>query len=316
MRVEDVRFFVVGHGRSGTTWLERTLNTHPEVLCKGPGMFFGRNLQNFGGRKVLYEVLSNSEDLKTWYGGNENLWTKSRNFDQYVAGTARASIDYLMRREMTESGKRVLGDRTPHHVSHLHEIHALYPDAKIVHAIRDGRDVAISGMHSFWKGSRDKGGPVNLSSEEIETRDAYLGNREAFLSGGRSIFTEGRIRQRSNGWNRIVRRGRQTGANLFGENYFEFFYEDHLDRPHEALGELFRFLEADSSPKTIDRVVEANRFEKLTGRNRGQESSGAFMRKGIHGDWKEVFTARDKKVFKEHAGELLVGLGYEKDSNW
>ena len=54
LAVEDVRFFAVGHGRSGTTWLERTLNTHPEVLCKGSGMFFGKDIESIGGRRLLY----------------------------------------------------------------------------------------------------------------------------------------------------------------------------------------------------------------------------------------------------------------------
>jgi len=103
---------------------------------------------------------------------------------------------------------------------------------------------------------------------------------------------------------------------LFGDNYLEFRYEEHLNRPREALRGLFRFLGVDDSPEVIERVIEANRFEKMTGRTRGQESSGAFIRRGVHGDWKEVFTERDKRVFKEEAGELLVELGYEKDSNW
>ncbi len=317
LRVEDVRFFVVGHGRSGTTWLERTLDTHPEILCKGSGMFFGRNLQNFGGRRLLYEVLSNSEGLKTWHNaGILNLWTKQSEFERDMAQITRAAIDSLMRRALTESGKRVLGDRTPHHVSHLDEVQTFYPTAKIVHAIRDGRDVAISGMHSFWNSSQDKGGPVKLSPEEAEIRERYLENREAFISSGRSIFTEERIRQRASGWNRIVRRGQQTGRRLFGENYFEFRYEDHLYRPHEALQQLFGFLAADTNPETIAQVVEANRFEKMTGRKPGQEDSKSFHRKGVAGDWREVFTERDKQIFKEEAGEMLVSLGYEKGLNW
>lgn len=317
MRVEDVRFFVGGHGRSGTTWLETTLNSHPEILCLGPGMFFGRSVQNFGDRRLLYEVLTSSEGLNSWHERNDNLWTKPEEFEQNVAQITRAAIDALMRRKLTESEKRILGDRTPHHISHLHEVHDLYPKSEVVHAIRDGRDVSISNLHAFWQHSVDRGGPANISSEEVEIRDAYHKDREALLKSGHSIFTEERIRQQAAGWNRIVRRGSRTGRKLFGNNYFEFKYEDHLDRPQEALGELFRFLGAKTSLEIIERVVEENSFEKLSeGRSRGQESSGAFFRKGISGDWREVFNERDREIFKEEAGELLVELGYEKDLNW
>jgi hypothetical protein len=35
-------FFVVGQQKSGTTWLMRMLDSHPEILCKGEGRFFGK----------------------------------------------------------------------------------------------------------------------------------------------------------------------------------------------------------------------------------------------------------------------------------
>ncbi|MGI9050973.1 MAG: sulfotransferase family protein [Rubrobacteraceae bacterium] len=316
MQVEDVRFFAVGNGRSGTTWLEHTLNTHPEILCKGSGMFFGKDIRNFGGRRLLYEVLAHSEGLKTWHEIDLNEWTDPEEFERDVDQITRAAIDALMRRWLTGSGKRVLGDRTPHHIAHLQEVHTLYPKARIVHAVRDGRDVAISNLHVFWGHSPDRGGPANISPEEIEIRDAYLEDRGVFLRSGRSIFTEERIRQQATGWSRIVRKGRKKGKELFGDNYIELKYEDHLHRPEEALERLFRFLEVDANPEVIQAVVEANRFEKLTGRSRGQESSGEFMRKGISGDWRETFTERDRRIFKEEAGELLVELGYEKDLSW
>jgi hypothetical protein len=56
-----------------------------------------------------------------------------------------------------------------------------------------------------------------------------------------------------------------------------------------------------------------------SGRERGQENytlDHGKHRKGIAGDWKNVFTERDKAVFKEAAGNLLIELGYEKDDNW
>jgi hypothetical protein len=36
----------------------------------------------------------------------------------------------------------------------------------------------------------------------------------------------------------------------------------------------------------------------------------------VAGDWKNAFTERDKAIFKETAGELLVELGYAKDMSW
>jgi hypothetical protein len=39
-------------------------------------------------------------------------------------------------------------------------------------------------------------------------------------------------------------------------------------------------------------------------------------RKGKSGGWKDVFTKEHKDVFKKHAGELLIELGYEDDFDW
>ena len=46
------------------------------------------------------------------------------------------------------------------------------------------------------------------------------------------------------------------------------------------------------------------------------EGIASFLPKGQAGNWSRLFTARDKAVFKEAAGEMLVKWGYEKDLNW
>ncbi len=43
--------------------------------------------------------------------------------------------------------------------------------------------------------------------------------------------------------------------------------------------------------------------------------SGTF-RKGQPGNWREHFTAHNIEVFKEKTGDLLVTLGYEKNTDW
>ena len=45
-------------------------------------------------------------------------------------------------------------------------------------------------------------------------------------------------------------------------------------------------------------------------------SRGETKRKGIVGDWRNLFTQKHKDYFKEFAGQLLIELGYEKDLNW
>ncbi len=40
------------------------------------------------------------------------------------------------------------------------------------------------------------------------------------------------------------------------------------------------------------------------------------FRSGKTGEWKKHFTEEHKKIFKEVAGDLLIKLGYEKDTDW
>jgi len=40
------------------------------------------------------------------------------------------------------------------------------------------------------------------------------------------------------------------------------------------------------------------------------------FRSGKTGEWKNLFTGEHKRIFKDVAGELLIKLGYEKNSDW
>jgi hypothetical protein len=104
---------------------------------------------------------------------------------------------------------------------------------------------------------------------------------------------------------------------LLGSDYTEVRYEDLLERPEEGVGRLLSFLDADASKQSVQRCVEKASFERWTkGRTRGEEDSSSLLRKGITGDWKNVFNAGDKEIFKDEAGDLLVQLGYENNLDW
>jgi Sulfotransferase domain len=63
-------------------------------------------------------------------------------------------------------------------------------------------------------------------------------------------------------------------------------------------------------------IVLANRFERMTGRQRGEEQVTAHERKGIAGDWRHYFSENVKSAFKERFGALLLATGYEHDLDW
>lgn len=53
-------------------------------------------------------------------------------------------VNIVYQRHLTASGKQRFGDKTPIYFKIIPQLVALYPDAKFIHLVRDGRDVAIS----------------------------------------------------------------------------------------------------------------------------------------------------------------------------
>lgn len=316
-------FFIVGFAKSGTSWLMRTLNGHPEILCTGEGLLFGRgkDLDKRRGTLApssLYGVFADSEYLRAWL--KSSAWTRRDDPEKHVNNLTRMSIDYFLGEKLANTNKKIVGDKTPFISEEcIEEISTIYPGAKVVHIVRDGRDVAVSAVHHMWNHSADAGGHLDsVQAEELAKRDAYRKDPEAFRASGHSIFNEERLRKGFvESWRNMTASAVKDGPALLGENYTEVRYEDLLDRPDEEIGRVLRFLGADAGERAVGKCIEAGSFEKWTkGRARGQEDSSSFFRKGVAGDWRNVFTERDKQVFKEEAGDLLIELGYEKDNHW
>jgi hypothetical protein len=320
-------FFVVGHGKSGTTWVRNVLDAHPEILCRGEGRFFGRDFVRVAPPEdlsrgwltsvqptSLYGALSSSSDLRTWI--ERSVWTDGEDADEHLSNLNRLAVNYFLARRLSQTNKRIVGDKTTFAgEDEVAEIGALYPEAKVIHTIRDGRDVAVSMIHHMWNYSRDTGAFYDLDPEDLERRDAYRRDPASALATG--LFTEKRLKNIARSWAARVGEAAERGPALLGENYAEVRYENLLRRPVEEVSGLLRFLGAKADAETARRCVEKSSFEKWSGgRERGREESSSFYRKGVAGDWRNVFTPDDKRVFKEAAGDLLIRLGYERDDDW
>lgn len=311
----DTVFFLVGEMRSGTSWLRRTLSAHPEVACRSEGSFFGRGYDR---EEIpvyrqpvssLTRALAVSEELRTWHGLSWNGW--SDGYERDLLSLSRLAVDYFLSKEVTRTGKRIVGDKSPQHTACLEEIHEIYPDARIVHIVRDGRDVAVSAIHHWWRLALDReDGVFELTREELDTRDAYLADRSGFEAGGRSIFTEERLRQLARRWAQRVGSAHRAGPALFGERYVEVAYEDLVLDPRPTLGKVLDALGARSEDAPLERCIEAGSFRRAAKRPPGEEDAGSFFRKGVAGDWTTRFTQRDRDIYEDVAGDTLAELGY------
>ena len=316
-------FFVVGYQKSGTTWLMKMLDSHPEILCQGEGRPFGRDWRREHLKEKrasypptsLYNAIVSSEDLRYWV--ERSVWSRRDDVDEHLTNLTGLAIEYFLTQRLLKTGKRMAGDKTvlltPEIVK---EIGAVCPKAKVIHIIRDGRDVVVSSMHHRWNQAEDQGGTGKISPEQLAKREAYRENPQMLLETDEGLFANGGLTGNAVRWSTRVGETVKDGPVLLGDNYIEVRYEDLLERSEEEVRRLLKFLGADAAEQTVKACVNAASFEKLSGgRKRGQEAA-SFFRKGIAGDWKNVFTERNKQDFKAVAGELLIELGYEEDNNW
>ncbi|MBI5933967.1 MAG: sulfotransferase [Chloroflexi bacterium] len=299
------KFFIFGHARSGTTLLMRLVRLHPDVHCNYQAHFFTRH--------PLLKSLVNTPDAEEWLTRKSNRWNQGRDLSPLVL---RAAADVILERDAAREGKSIVGDKSPSSTIHgqaVRDMHAVYPDAKLVYIVRDGRDVLTSErFRNFVEESKF------LTADDKRILSDLRTDSAPFSDGRRSIFTETFIRRVASGWVANLHETEDEARRLFGEYYFGMRYEDLLSTPFDEMTKLWTFLGAKKISKSLANDIQAemssNPDEEWQAQRNGDISS--FLPKGQAGNWSRLFTARDKAVFKEVAGEMLVKWKYEKDLNW
>jgi len=265
-------FYIVGQAKSGTTWLMRLLDAHPEIMCKGEGRIFGRGYKRPDVKRMdaptyqpssLYRALLDAEYLNFWI--KRSVWTREGDPDEQLRRLTRATIHHFLAARAAPSNKRIVGDKTPLLSDEIvTEIATIDPSAKVIHIIRDGRDIAISAKHHIWNRSTDRGGIHDLDSEEEAIRDAYREGPADFRENGRSIFTPDWLAGTAVEWVEMTRRARDDGRRLLGDRYLELRYEDLQSDPERETAAACRFLGADPSPRVVEACVARASFERAT----------------------------------------------------
>jgi LPS sulfotransferase NodH len=252
---ESTYFFVCGAPKSGTTWLQRLLDAHPQVVCSGEGHFVEELVLPIMRIRDRYnQVLAQADDVV--YEGNPYHPKLS---DRDLVPHIKSLIITLMQKRL-KPGARAIGDKTPRYYDFLDRLKILFPDARFLHIVRDPRDVAVS---LFYHGARR--GWDTLVVGSAMRRHLVFSAMQNFLDA-------------------VEKFARFSAADP--TRCLEVRYEDLSAEPRPILQAAFDLLGVPATTQAIDEVVASASFENWSARARGQEDAQSFFRKGIVGDWK------------------------------
>jgi len=282
--------FIVGVGRSGTTMLRLMLDAHPELTIP-PETHFVPDLieaiQGGAGREKAVETMTAARQWGDLGIEPEEVLERWSALDGFQPGPALRAF-YAIYTE--RQGKPRWGEKTPIYVKNMRRIESVLPEARFIHVIRDGRDVALSR----WKRT--------------------LGDKEPAPAT-----------QVAEGWRRRIRRAQKQGAKL--KHYLELRYEDLVTDTEPNLRAIAEFIELDWDPVMLryhehaaERMAEMARDlpasdGKPTRPGKERMQAHAMTQKPPDPSaiyrWKERMSAEDVAAFDAAAGGLLAELGYE-----
>ncbi|HEX5914905.1 MAG TPA: sulfotransferase, partial [Rubrobacter sp.] len=194
--------FIVGCPRSGTTLLRRLVDTHPHIAIIHQSRFIPNFFERRRGLTPEGLVTTKLVDRLLEARGVKNLETSRELLESLVEAGEPVSYSTFVTGVFDlygkRQGKRLVGDKTPGYVRRIPTLHALWPEAKFVHIIRDGRDVCMSAIS--W------------------SRAYNLARR--FSTWGEDPITTAAV-----WWEWHVRLGREDGGSLAPKLYHEVRYE-------------------------------------------------------------------------------------------
>jgi Sulfotransferase domain len=305
-------FFLCGHPRSGTHWMDGVLKLHPHIHIDG---------------EYRFESLHNSlNDLtgKSWHAASREPIRS-----QAVASFYRSVREIIGASAQANPAVKWVGDRTPR------PVRVFLPGAPHFLIIRDPRDILVSLTHQELKNAGFNYRDGNFDAELGSLRREFLANPDLFKDQPQRLLGNQRwVRRLVHRWRFHMRvdldclkriddawtigndsplpavpAGESLAWNWQARVHVVRYENIHAD-PEGERAKLYRFLELDPS------LASPLSDETKTKPGIAAENPHALYRKGEVGDWKKYFNDDVKRWFKDEANDTLVELGYETDDGW
>ena len=275
---DEPPLFVIGFQRSGTTLVRLMLDNHPRLAI--PLDVVGLWARYYG-RLEHYNRLTADADVESLVRdvlGEERLrlWqvdlTTSDILSQVRGHTFPDVVAAFYLAYAQSKGKSRWGDKDPGNMSRIHLINLWFPDSRVLHIVRDGRDACLS-----------------------HTRQSF---------GFDHVLTC------ADAWREQVEWVRRIGLILGPQRYMEIRYEDLLRSPEETLRDVCSFLALDYSNRMLKYYERVDESIPASKRHIWPLIDRPVQR-GNAGRWKSEMSDGLRLCFEKRAGPLLEELGYE-----
>lgn len=271
-------FFVLGAQRSGTTMLRLMLNNHPRLAVPHETVFITqlhRRIHEYGdlaqaeNRQALLDEIAKHPLVMRGNLIPDKDAVLSQRPESYAG-----LIDAIMKSYAGSQGKQRWGDKTPYYTPDIDVLSTIFPGAKFIQVLRDGRDVALSQRKIEW-----------CSSNSFRLAHDWM-------------------------WKTMI--CHKVGRALGAERYLELRYEDLVRDPESSLRQICAFLGEDFDGRmlqyheTAQGVVPSDSLKWHRNSVRAPDASKVFA-------WKTELPEADRIIFEEIAGEALDYFGYERE---
>ena len=189
-------FFVIGAGRSGSTLLRLMLASHSHICIPPETWYLIPLLKRFTTEEVLTPTaLDSAISIMTSHYRWPDMRLGTAKFRELIAEIdkprLRDLVECVYLWHMARDRKSRWGDKTPAYVAIVPQLERLFPGARFIHLLRDGRDVAASFQRQGWYGpwlysnarewsdalecdSRWKGQPIEAQVLRVHYEDLVL----------------------------------------------------------------------------------------------------------------------------------------------
>ena len=289
---------VVGAPRSGTTWVQSLLGGQPGVVTPQETDLFSRYVRPLH-EAWQWQLRGGPDDWSrrrfkglpgVLTAGEFTAMVRSMVDDVLVAVAAAADV------EGARAAEVVVVEKSPSHSLCADVVAASVPEARVIHVVRDGRDVAAS--------------------------------LNAAAAGWGSGWSPATVDAAARSWVEHVRGARRYPE--LGMAYREVRYETLETSDVGALRDLLAFCGFGVGDAECVRRYETSRFDAMAaGRDDPVTIAGefapyaadraepdGFFRRGGSGGWRDDWSATDRLAFDAVGGDLLDELGYENGRSW